>query len=56
MEYFPFGDLQRYISSSTNLQPEAHVREILFQVLKGLQLMHDEGFSHRDIKPGVGVN
>lgn len=44
------GDLQRYL---TKPLPESEARRITFQVLEGLEFMHDNGFVHRDIKPGV---
>jgi serine/threonine protein kinase len=52
MEYCPLGDLQRFLIKNTRL-PESDTREIMCQVVKGLQFMHDEGFAHRDLKPGV---
>ena len=54
MEYFPQGDLQKYMSK-TGPMPEVHVRSVIYQVLEGLHHMHREGFAHRDIKPGVGA-
>lgn len=50
MEYFPYGDLQRYL---TRPLPEREAREIISQVLEGLKHMHDNRFIHRDLKPGV---
>ncbi|KAK1240314.1 hypothetical protein MKX08_007756 [Trichoderma sp. CBMAI-0020] len=50
MEYFPLGDLQKYMDKP-GLIDEVDVREISFQVLEGLSYMHREGFAHRDIKP-----
>ncbi len=52
MEYFPLGDLQQYMSNNAPMA-ENDVREVAYQVLEGLPRMHQEGFSHRDIKPGV---
>lgn len=50
MEYLPDGDLQKYLHSPL-LEEEA--RHIILQVLEGLQFMHDNGFTHRDLKPAV---
>ncbi|KAI1178842.1 kinase-like domain-containing protein [Nemania sp. FL0916] len=51
MEYCPLGDLQRFLIKHEKL-PESDTREIICQVVKGLQYMHEEGFAHRDVKPG----
>ncbi|KAF2968327.1 hypothetical protein GQX73_g5242 [Xylaria multiplex] len=51
MEYCPLGDLQQFLID--NPRPlESDTREIIGQVVQGLQFMHDEGFAHRDLKPG----
>lgn len=52
MEYFPLGDLQKYMSSN-GAMPEADAQEVVYQILDGLCFMHHEGFAHRDVKPGV---
>ncbi|KAI0415955.1 kinase-like domain-containing protein [Xylaria grammica] len=51
MEYCPLGDLQQFLIERTR-PPESDTREIISQVIQGLQFMHDEGFAHRDLKPG----
>ncbi|KAK8137469.1 hypothetical protein PG984_002962, partial [Apiospora sp. TS-2023a] len=48
MEYLADGDLQRYL---TRPLPETEAKNIISQVLEGLQYMHDNGFAHRDLKP-----
>lgn len=52
MEYFPLGDLDSYLQTSQQL-PEADVQQVTFQVLEGLLFMHENGYSHRDLKPQV---
>ena len=52
MEYLPNGDLHKYLSSPL---PEKEARQIVFQILEGLQFMHDIGFAHRDLKPAVNI-
>ncbi|KAL3446883.1 kinase-like domain-containing protein [Aspergillus insuetus] len=49
MEYLELGDFQSYLQNNPKL-PEIEVREIIFQVLDGLNLMHDNEFTHRDLK------
>ncbi|VUC37622.1 unnamed protein product [Clonostachys rosea] len=49
MEYMEHGDLQRHLSHPL---PELEARQIVGQVLEGLRFMHDNGFVHRDLKPG----
>ena len=52
MEFCAFGDLQSYLAGHHEL-PEIEVQEIIAQVTQGLDFMHEEGFSHRDLKPQV---
>ena len=52
MEYLAKGDLEMYLRNRAPL-PEIECREIIRQVTKALQLMHKEGYAHRDIKPQV---
>ena len=54
MEYFKHGDLQHYLYSAPPL-PESDAQQITFQVLEGLYFMHENGYSHRDLKPGVSA-
>ncbi|KAJ5744988.1 hypothetical protein N7533_009858 [Penicillium manginii] len=48
MEYLPAGDLQRYVVQPFS-EPEA--QSIALQLLEGLDFMHNNGFSHGDLKP-----
>ncbi|EKJ68656.1 hypothetical protein FPSE_11167 [Fusarium pseudograminearum CS3096] len=50
LEYFPLGDLQTYLNSTSRIFDD-DAREITRQVLCGLNSMHNEGFAHRDLKP-----
>ncbi|KAL7947738.1 ankyrin repeat-containing domain protein [Trichoderma barbatum] len=50
MEYIPMGDLQTYLNKHAPL-PENDACQIVSQVLRGLSVMHEEGFAHRDVKP-----
>jgi serine/threonine protein kinase len=50
MEYFPLGDLQSHLSGPL---PETDVQVIVYQVLQGLEHLHNNGFAHRDLKPEV---
>ncbi len=52
MEYFPCGDLQNFMSSAL---VETDIREISSQVLEGLDYMHGNGFTHRDLNPRVST-
>jgi calcium/calmodulin-dependent protein kinase I len=52
MEYCEQGDLQNYLAFAPPL-PEQQSQEVAFQILEGLNFMHENGFSHRDLKPGV---
>lgn len=55
MEYLELGDLFTYTNtkSPTPALPEAEVKEIAYQILDGLNMMHENGFAHRDLKPNV---
>lgn len=49
MEYLELGDLQNYLTQPLH---ESDARDVTSQVLEGLQIMHENGFVHRDLKPG----
>lgn len=50
MEYIVNGDLENYL---THPIVEQEAKTIAFQLVEGLQHMHINGFTHRDLKPGV---
>jgi serine/threonine protein kinase len=50
MEYIEHGDLQKQLTRSF---PDFEVQSIASQILQGLQFMHENGFTHRDLKPSV---
>jgi serine/threonine protein kinase len=53
MKYFQNGDLHKVIE---NFGPctESGAKKITMQLLEGLDVMHEMGFTHRDLKPQVG--
>lgn len=51
MELIQHGDLAGYLAHQPKLEDEA--REISWQILGGLEVMHRYGFAHRDLKPAV---
>lgn len=50
MEYMALGDLQSYLDDKGPFE-ENDAKFISKQILRGLELMHGEGFVHRDLKP-----
>lgn len=53
MEYLPSGDLEHFRSDSGPFS-ELDTSRIAQQLVKGVRHMHENGFTHRDLKPGVG--
>ncbi|KAJ5371668.1 hypothetical protein N7517_003674 [Penicillium concentricum] len=51
MEYLELGDLHNYLLKKKQPLPELEAQCIMSQILEGLDLMHDNGFAHRDLKP-----
>jgi serine/threonine protein kinase len=50
MEFFQHGDLSVHTAS---IREEEEIKDITMGVLRGLNIMHTEGFTHRDLKPQV---
>ena len=50
MEYLDGGDLTKHIGIPL---PQETVQNISKQVLEGLEVMHQQGIAHRDLKPAV---
>lgn len=55
MEYLEIGDLFAYLYQKPLPLSEAEAKEIAYQILDGLSMMHENGFAHRDLKPSVGL-
>lgn len=53
MEYLELGDLHDYLHGQKQPLPEFEVQRIMSQILEGLDLMHENGYAHRDLKPNV---
>ncbi|KAH8805450.1 WD40-repeat-containing domain protein [Xylogone sp. PMI_703] len=51
MEYIPLGDLETNVKAHSGRIPEVEARDIIEQILSGLEIMHAESFAHRDLKP-----
>ena len=50
MEYLKEGDLSKHIDRALPLET---VQNISKQILEGLKVMHQQGITHRDLKPAV---
>lgn len=51
MEYIEGGDLSEYMTDHETAKSNA--AEITKQILEGIQVLHEEGICHRDLKPHV---
>ncbi|KAK4495510.1 hypothetical protein PRZ48_013842 [Zasmidium cellare] len=51
MEYIQHRDLQQYLNAPL---PQEEAKHITYQILEGLDFMHENGFAHRDLKPATG--
>ncbi|KAF2266209.1 kinase-like protein [Lojkania enalia] len=52
MEYLKHGGLHHYMVAQAPLS-EVEVQQITLQICEALLVMHDNGFAHRDLKPGI---
>jgi serine/threonine protein kinase len=52
MEYLPRGDLHQYTGMPLT---EREGQQITSQILEGLDFMHSNGFTRRDLKPAVSI-
>ena len=50
MQFYELGDLDACVK---NPLPEDEARQISSQVTRAIRFMHDQDFTHRDIKPSV---
>ena len=55
MEYLPLGDLEKNVVANSGKIPENECRDIAEQILSGLEIIHAESFTHRDLKPQVFI-
>lgn len=53
MEFIGFGNLAELIGSNGMAEDDAKI--ITTQLLKGLEVMHENKFCHRDLKPEVRI-
>jgi calcium/calmodulin-dependent protein kinase I len=53
MEYAALGDLEDNVPAKPGAIREPEIRDITFQILERLKIIHKEAFVHRDLKPKV---
>ncbi|KAF7511988.1 hypothetical protein GJ744_002701 [Endocarpon pusillum] len=51
MEYCCYGDLHHYLKRKRSV-PAGEAQQLAYQLLEGLDQMHQNDFAHRDLKPG----
>ena len=54
MEYCRYGDLYHYLLRQ-RVVSAGEVQQLAYQILEGLDQMHQNDFAHRDLKPGVCI-
>jgi serine/threonine protein kinase len=52
MEYCKEGDLEKYLQDH-GVFNEEDGKTIMKQIFQGLEFLHGESFTHRDLKPSV---
>ena len=52
MEYIPIGDMSKTFVNDYRWS-ESDTKVVIKQLLQGLVVMHQEGITHRDLKPEV---
>lgn len=52
MDYYQGVSLNQYMKSKHTLLSVTEVMDIMMPILDGLQMIHQQGYLHRDIKPG----
>ena len=52
MEYITIGDMSKTFESGYQWN-ESDTKVVIKQLLQGLAVMHQEGITHRDLKPEV---
>ena len=52
MEYIPIGDMSKTFVDGYRWN-ESDTKAVIKQLLQGLAVMHQEGITHRDLKPEV---
>jgi len=52
MEYIPMGDMSQSFTDGYRWS-ESDTKVVIKQLLYGLAVMHNEGITHRDLKPEV---
>ena len=51
LEFYSGGTLITFLSVQETILPESKVKEVLYQIAKGIEYLHYFGIMHRDLKP-----